>query len=118
MIQENVRACMQTLSSKLSSETLAMVKRKIENADDRIAEEIIFAKYDEPWMILIFSVLLGSLGVDRFILGDVGLGVCKLLFGWLTLGIWPLADIYFCYKKAQHRNLQRVMQILADHNIA
>lgn len=118
MIVENVRACIQTLSSKIPAEALTIIKRKLENADDKVAEEIIFAKYDEPWLIVIFSIFFGSLGVDRFILGDVALGVCKLLFGWLTLGIWPIVDIFLCYGKCKKRNLDKVMQILADNKLA
>ena len=40
----------------------------------------------------ILGFFLGVLGVDRFFLGNIGLGVAKLLLGWLTLGIWPLVD--------------------------
>ncbi|CAN5133796.1 hypothetical protein BH09ACT5_BH09ACT5_13280 [soil metagenome] len=40
----------------------------------------------------ILGFFLGGLGVDRFYLGNIGLGVAKLLVGWLTLGIWPLVD--------------------------
>lgn len=41
---------------------------------------------------VILGALLGGLGVDRFYLGNIGLGVAKLLLGWATLGIWPLID--------------------------
>ena len=48
---------------------------------------------DKDWTtLLILSVLLGGLGVDRFYAGHIGLGVLKLL----TLGacgIWELIDI-------------------------
>tara|TARA_B000000565_G_scaffold23342_1_gene16057 strand:+ start:227 stop:448 length:222 start_codon:yes stop_codon:yes gene_type:complete len=48
---------------------------------------------DKDWTtLLILSVLLGGLGVDRFYAGHIGLGVLKLL----TLGgcgIWALIDI-------------------------
>lgn len=41
---------------------------------------------------MILGLVAGGLGVDRFYLGNIGLGVAKLLLGWLTLGIWPLID--------------------------
>ena len=40
----------------------------------------------------ILGFFLGGFGVDRFYLGNIGMGVAKLLLGWLTLGIWPLID--------------------------
>jgi TM2 domain-containing membrane protein YozV len=40
----------------------------------------------------ILGFFLGGLGIDRFYLGNIGLGVAKLLVGWLTFGIWPLID--------------------------
>jgi TM2 domain-containing membrane protein YozV len=48
---------------------------------------------DKDWTTaLILSILVGTLGVDQFYLGNVGLGIGKLL----TLGgcgIWALVDI-------------------------
>lgn len=48
---------------------------------------------DKSWVTaLILSVLVGSLGVDRFYLGQTGLGIVKLLTCG-GLGIWSLIDI-------------------------
>lgn len=41
---------------------------------------------------IILSVLVGSLGVDRFYLGYTGLGILKLLT-CVGLGIWTLIDL-------------------------
>ena len=42
---------------------------------------------------LLLSIFLGNLGIDRFYLGHIGLGVAKLLLNWLTFGIWWLVDV-------------------------
>jgi hypothetical protein len=48
---------------------------------------------NKEWVIaLVLSILVGTLGVDRFYLGKVGTGILKLItFG--GLGIWYLVDI-------------------------
>ena len=47
---------------------------------------------DKNLHVWVWCFLLGGLGIDRFIRGQVGIGICKLLLGWLTFGIWPLVD--------------------------
>ncbi|MDP9806711.1 TM2 domain-containing membrane protein YozV [Trueperella bonasi] len=43
----------------------------------------------------------GAFGVDRFMRGQVGMGLFKLLIGsWITLGIWPLVDWIIAMVKA------------------
>ena len=66
----------------------------------------------EPTTTLLLSLFLGGFGVDRFYIGDTGLGITKLLFGWLTLGIWPLIDIFSTYKKAKEKNFNKIMSLL------
>ena len=46
------------------------------------------------------TFLFGGFGVDRFLRGQVGLGICKLLFNWITLGIWDLVDWIIALTKA------------------
>ena len=50
-------------------------------------------KKDKKWIVaLLLSILLGGLGVDRFYMGHVGLGILKLITMG-GFGIWALIDI-------------------------
>ena len=81
-------------------------------ADESAASRIMLVPLKNPTTTLLFSIFLGEFGVDRFYVGDVGLGVGKLLVGWMTSGIWPFIDIFFCYKKARQKNLETLLAAL------
>lgn len=50
-------------------------------------------KKNKQWVVaLILSILVGSLGVDRFYMGYVGTGILKLLTMG-GFGIWWLIDL-------------------------
>lgn len=112
MNNENVRQAMATIGESVSSEKKIFLKRRLESADDKKIDELMTLDLYNPTHILLFSVFLGSLGIDRFLIKDTGLGVAKLLFGWATCGIWPLIDIFISYKKAKDKNLNKILEIL------
>ncbi len=57
------------------------------------AQGMAMMESDKDWtVLLILSILLGSLGVDRFYAGSIGLGILKLItFG--GCGVWWLIDL-------------------------
>lgn len=57
-----------------------------------------------PKQAMYLSIFAGFLGIDRFYIGDTITGVQKLLFSWLTLGVWPLVDIFITYRLCKEEN--------------
>ena len=58
-------------------------------------------------LVLIMSVVFGQLGVDRFIMGHVGLGILKLLTAG-GLGIWWLIDLILIAQKHKFQGIEWV----------
>ena len=57
------------------------------------------------WLVtLIMSIFLGALGVDRFMMGHIGLGLLKL-FTCGACGVWWLVDVILIATKYQYKNV-------------
>lgn len=80
--------------------------------DGRIQADLFTnLRFKDPTIILIISVFLGSLGIDRFLIGDVALGVGKLV----TLGgcgIWMIIDWFLIMDATKKKNLEQLQNIL------
>lgn len=60
------------------------------------------------WVLaLVMSIIFGQFGVDRFIMGHVGLGILKLItFG--GFGIWWIIDVILIATKYNFSNVKWV----------
>ncbi len=58
------------------------------------------------WVLcLVMSVVFGSIGVDRFLMGKVGTGILKLItFG--GIGIWWLVDVILIATKYPYEGVK------------
>ena len=54
-------------------------------------------RIDKHIFIIVGYFIFGYLGVDRFLRGQIGLGIVKLLIDWL--GIWALVDLIIALTK-------------------
>jgi len=58
------------------------------------------------WLLtLLMSIFFGSLGVDRFIMGHVGLGILKLITAG-GCGIWWLIDVILIASKHDFKDIE------------
>jgi TM2 domain-containing membrane protein YozV len=59
----------------------------------------------DPTTSLIVSILGGQLGIDRFIIGDTGMGVGKLLTCG-GMGIWAIVDWFLIMGRTREVNFE------------
>ena len=72
---------------------------------DENSLQVLLNQMKDPPISLILSILAGTLGVDRFYMGDIGLGIGKLLTGG-GCGIWWLIDIFLVMNDTRRKNLE------------
>jgi TM2 domain-containing membrane protein YozV len=66
----------------------------------------------DPTIALVISIVAGGhLGIDRFYIGDVGLGIAKLLTCG-GLGIWTIVDWFLIMGRAREVNFEKLQQFL------
>lgn len=109
MESSKVNALMTKFEGKIPDDQKVLLKNKLMKAEDETYDVLDTLSLKNKTVTLILAIFLGGFGVDRFYIGDVGKGIAKLLFGWVTLGIWPFVDIFVSYRKAKAKNIQKIM---------
>lgn len=105
-----INAFMAANSSNFPPENLEEVKSILTSADPQKTNLILQTSWKNPTTILILAICLGSYGVDRFMLGETGLGVAKLLTCG-GCGIWALIDWFTAQKRAREYNLNMLRKL-------
>lgn len=95
----------------LPAEKHVIVREKLQALDNSRYATIASVEMKDPIVMLLISIFLGGLGVDRFMIGNIGLGVLKLLTGGLCGILW-LVDIFLIQKKTKELNFSTLVQIL------
>jgi TM2 domain-containing membrane protein YozV len=90
---------------------LPYIKDRLLQVDDSKWVFLHSSAYKDPTIMLIISILFGVFGVDRFMLGNIGLGILKLI----TLGgcgIWEIIDWFWVMKATREKNFKTLQQIM------
>jgi len=88
-----------------------LIRERLVSIEDAKWPMISTVQLKDPTTSLIVSILAGSLGIDRFMIGDVGLGVGKLLTCG-GLGIWTIIDWFLIQGATREKNLAKIEQLL------
>jgi len=98
-------------SKFFESHQISPIRDRLLEMDDSKWAMISTVQLKDPTTSLIVSLLAGSLGIDRFIIGDTGKGVGKLLTCG-GLGIWAIADWFMIQGATREKNMQKIQELL------
>jgi len=109
MEQSKVDLFMATMGDKFPTENFMLVRAQMEKMDDSRFAYMQSLEYKNPVVLLIVSLFFGTLGIDRFMLGEIGLGLAKLLTCG-GLGLWTLIDWFLIMDRTKELNYIMFMQ--------
>ena len=99
-----------TYGKYFPQERFADVKTILENMSEDKQAALAMAELKDPTISLIISLLGGGLGIDRFYIGDTGLGIAKLLTCG-GLGIWSIIDWFLIMGAVREKNFQKLLAL-------
>lgn len=110
MEQSRIDMFIAVMGNKFSGDKLMLVRNQLEKIDNSKLQVIESVNYKDPTTLLIVSILIGSLGIDRFMLGQTGMGIGKLLTCG-GMGIWTIIDWFLIRDAAKELNFQKFSQV-------
>ena len=111
MDQQKIDMLIMTNQKYFPAEKIMYLKDKLRTMDEEKFELISTIELKDPTTILLVSIFLGSLGIDRFMIGDIGMGILKLLTLGLC-GILTIVDWFTVSKKVKDLNFNNVMALV------
>jgi len=112
MDAQKVDMYIMTNSKFFEGHHVSQIKDRLLQADESKWTMIQTLQFKDPTTILIISILVGGLGIDRFMIGDTGLGIGKLLTCG-GLGIWTIIDWFLIMGVTREKNLEKLRQVVA-----
>ena len=111
MEQQKLDMFMMTNQKYFPAEKIMFLKEKLASLDDSKFALVSTIELKDPTTNLLISLFIGSIGVDRFMLGETGMGILKLLtFG--CCGILTIIDWFSIQKKTKELNFNKFMTMI------
>jgi TM2 domain-containing membrane protein YozV len=112
MDAQRVDMFMMINSKYFESYHLNAIRERLLELDDSKSSHIQMLQFKEPTTALIISIVGGGhFGIDRFYIGDTGLGIAKLLTCG-GLGIWAIIDWFMIQGATREKNMQMLHNAL------
>lgn len=111
MDAQKVDMFIMTNQKNLPADKIMLLKERMLAADESKFTAISTVDLKDSTTLLLISIFLGSFGIDRFMVGDTGMGILKLLTAGCC-GILTIVDWFTIQKKARDVNFNNLMMVL------
>ena len=111
MDKQKIELYLTTNAKYFEPSAIPIIRQKLEQADDSAFLTVQACELKDPTTLLLVSIFLGALGIDRFMLGDTGMGILKLLTCGCC-GILTIVDWFTISKKTKQKNLATLSMII------
>jgi hypothetical protein len=111
MESEKADMFIMTNAKFFESHHLHLIRDRLIKTDNSKWGLITTLQFSDPTVSLIVSLIAGYLGIDRFIIGDTGLGIAKLLTCG-GAGVWWFVDWFLIMNATKERNMTKLHQFL------
>jgi len=108
---QKVDMFMMTNAKYFESHQMQTIRTMLLEADEQKWAYITSIQFKDPTTMLIISLIGGGLGIDRFMIGDTGLGIGKLL----TCGglyVWMIVDWFLIQSATRQKNLEKMLMYI------
>lgn len=111
MDQQKVDMFIMNNREKLPELQIPILREKLLALDDNKWMVVSTIQFKDPMISLVISLFLGVYGIDRFYLGQAGLGIGKLLTCG-GCGIWAIIDWFKVSGMTKEYNLTKLQAYL------
>jgi TM2 domain-containing membrane protein YozV len=111
MEAQKVDMFIMTNNKFFESHQVGPIRDRLLALDDSKWPLIQTLQFKDPTMALIIGIFAGNFGIDRFYIGDTGLGIAKLLTCG-GFGIWAIVDWFLIMGATREKNMEKMQQAL------
>lgn len=109
MDSQKVDMFMMTNGKYFEGHHLNAIREQLLRLDDDKWPMIQMLQFKDPTTALLISIFAGAYGIDRFYIGDTGMGVGKLLTCG-GLGVWAIVDWFLIQGATKEKNMEKFNQ--------
>lgn len=95
-------------------EEIENIRQTLYNLSEDTFNRLQFIELRDPTLLLVLSIFIGHLGVDRFLIDDITNGILKLILTLMCgIGfIWWIIDIFLIRDKTREYNLRIIHEAI------